>query len=328
MAQKHLHELLQEDQEPFLLKSYIADRRSQIGGPSEKTQLQIRKRKPISQNSNFSLNFCKNACFSSFHNDSPDPRKSPLFEFPSPIKSPCRSPNKNAIFLQIPAKTAALLLEAALRIQKAKQKNEDKNGSGLFGSLKRKLALTQRNRSRKREKDGDGVIKASVKDILRWDSSVGRRKSFNEKNEVVVAEGRSASEISACDEMRFSCSCNGRPSSAVWSESNEDKSLDLDLDTCSSSQSDDSEEDMEFASCEKRFCESPFQFVLERSPSCGRRTPDFSSPVTSPSRRIKEVCLFVNVFLFKDLLVRFGQFLQFLAGMSLLNDMYTLRFYC
>ncbi|KAL5807544.1 hypothetical protein ACOSQ4_030277 [Xanthoceras sorbifolium] len=306
MTQKHLHELLQEDQEPFQLKNYIADRRCQLERSSQsKTQLlQLKKRKPVSQNSNFTSNFCKNACFFSFNElSSPDPRKSPLFEFPSPAKkSPGRSPN--AIFLNIPARTAALLLEAALRIQKqssSKPKTQSKNVSfSLFGALRKKL--THRNKTQKLESSGDGVNKVSVKDILRWDSSVGRRtKSYKDKNETVGVEVKSASEISAC-EMGFSCSCNGRPSSAVWSESNEDKSLDLDLETsCSSSQceDDDSEQEIEFVSkdrenaadfdsCDKHFCESPFRFVLQKSPSSGCRTPDFSSPATSPSRHKKE----------------------------------------
>jgi len=113
MAQKHLHELLKEDQEPFFLKNYIADRRCQLKRPSPKTHLQVKKRKPISETPSFPGNFCKNACFFSFQ-DSPDLRKSPLFDFSSPAKSPCRSPN--AIFLQIPARTATLLLEAAMQM--------------------------------------------------------------------------------------------------------------------------------------------------------------------------------------------------------------------
>lgn len=294
MAQKHLHELLQEDQEPFQLKSYIADRCLQLTKASPRTQIQVKKRKPISQASKFPSNFCKNACFFSFH-DSPDPRKSPLFEFPSPAKSPCRSPN--AIFLHIPARTAALLLEAALRIQKqsSKQKTQNKNNAfGLFGSLRRKL--THRNRTRKREDNGDGV-KVSVKDILRWDSSVGRRRSsYDQKNHQVKEQIMGLEEKSTC-ELGFSCSYNGRPSSAVWSESNEDKSLDLDLETSCSSQSENFEveiDDTDFASCEKRFCESPFRFVLQTSPSPGRKTPDFSSPAISPIRHKKEVCLFMS----------------------------------
>ncbi|PQM39016.1 uncharacterized protein Pyn_23872 [Prunus yedoensis var. nudiflora] len=290
MAQKHLHELLKEDQEPFLLKNYIADKRCELKRPSPKTHLQVKKRRPISQVSNFPGNLCKNACFLSLH-DSPDLRKSPLFEFSSPAaRSPCKSPN--AIFLQIPNRTAALLVEAAMRIQKqsssSKPKTQNKNHSfGLFGSFLKRL--TTRNRTQKREIRGDG-LKVSVKDILRWDSSVGRRKISNEeKTESCLAvEEQTASEISTGCEVCFSSSsCTGRPSSAVWSETNEDKSLDLDT-ASSSSQSEDSEV-IEFVTqlrvdsaclcnCEKisnGFCDSPFRFVLQttpRRPAAGRRT--------------------------------------------------------
>ncbi|XP_015901978.3 uncharacterized protein LOC107434963 [Ziziphus jujuba] len=301
MAQKHLHELLKEDQEPFLLKNYIADRCGQLKRPSPKTHLQVKKRKPITEASNFPGYFCKNACFFSFH-DSPDLRKSPLFEFSSPAKSPCKG-GSNAIFLHIPARTAALLLEASLRIQKQsttsskpKTHNNNNNGFGLFGSLLKRL--THRNRNRKREIEGDGV-KISVKDILRWDSSVGHRKLSSEKQrmeekKVAGVEDQSVSEISGNEIGIVSCPCTGRPSSAVWSESNEEKSLDLE--TSSSGLSDDSEE-IEFLSRlregggddDKGFCQSPFRFVLQRSPSTsGRRTPEFSSPVTSPSRHKTE----------------------------------------
>ncbi|GLT31573.1 hypothetical protein SLA2020_063020 [Shorea laevis] len=277
MAQKHLHELLQEDQEPFVLKNYIADRRSQFKRPLPKTHIQVKKRKPISQTSKFPSNFCKNACLFSFH-ESPDPRKSPLFEFSSPVKSPCRSPN--TIFLNIPARTATLLLEAALRIQKqsSKTKPQTKN-NGLFGFFLNRL--TNKNRNGKKEISGGGV-KASVKDILRWDSSVERRKPFQENGKPTSAVKTASPEIGSY-EKGFSSSGNGsRRSSAVWSESNEEKSLDLDLDPSSSCESDDFEENGNY------FSDSPFHFVLQRSPSSGHQTPVFSSPVTSPSRRKRQ----------------------------------------
>ncbi|KAJ8899575.1 hypothetical protein K2173_018549 [Erythroxylum novogranatense] len=300
MAQKHsLHELLQEDQEPFFLKDYIAHR---LKTTSSITSLQVKKPKSVSPNSNFNHMFCKNACVFSFTN-SPDPRKSPLFEFQSPARNPCKSPN--AIFLNIPARTAAVLLEAALRIQKQsspsqKARTQNKNnGFGLFGSILK--TLKNRNKTRKREISGQSV-NVSVKDILKWDPSVGRKKLSKAKSENLVQEStkvgvkvKSASDLGAC-ETSFSCSFNRRPSSAVWSESNEDKSLDLDLETSSSS-NDQLDEDKElvrnvefiskdgvsnFVSYDNHFCESPFHFVLRRSHSPGRSTPDFSSPVGSP----------------------------------------------
>lgn len=194
-----------------------------------------------------------------------------------------------------------------MRIQKhssssaSKSQTRNKNpGFGLFGSILKRLT----NRSKKREiEGGDGVKVVSVKDILRWDSSgVGHRKSSSNESMkmqtkmVALEDNKSASsELS----LSHSCSCNGRPSSAVWSESNEDKSLDLD--SSISSQSVDLEvieflskqrPETDFACCDKHFCESPFRFVLQRSPSSssGRRTPEFQSPAASPSHHKNEVC--------------------------------------
>lgn len=266
-AQKHLHELLKEDQEPFLLNNYISHKRNQIKRSSSYTTLQLKKQKPPPTRT---INLCKNACFFSFQN-TPDIRKSPLFELSSPVKSP----------LRIPAKTASLLLEAALKIQSKKPNSKNKSFR-VFGSFFKKL--TQRNRSKKSENEEN----VSVKDILRWDSSIGRRhrKSFNS---IVEEEENKGFEV---------CSCNGRPScSGVWSESNEDKSLDME--TSSSGHSCESVEEVEFVMSKKKenvdcacfdphgfFCESPFRFALERSASSssGRRTPEFFSPAESPRR--------------------------------------------
>ncbi|TKY62024.1 hypothetical protein E2542_SST11879 [Spatholobus suberectus] len=264
MAQKYLHELLEEDQEPFLLNKYISDRRSQMKGPSPKTSLQVKKRKPTNPNANFPGNLCKNACLFSL-TDTPDLRKSPLFELASPAKSPCKSPN--AIFLHIPSRTAALLLEAALRIQKhsspASRPKTKAQSFGLLGSLYKRL--TQRNHNRRKEIQGGGV-KVSVKDTLRWDSSVGRRKKVSKANKETVNVNVNVN----------ACSYNGRASSAVWSESNEDKSLDME--TSSSGYS----EEVHFVTNHKHspcFCESPFRFVLQTSsPSSGHHTPELPSP--------------------------------------------------
>ncbi|XP_065856917.1 uncharacterized protein [Euphorbia lathyris] len=252
-AQKPLHQLLQEDQEPFLLTNYIADRRFQLHKPSlspaRRSHLQVKKLHPVSVSHNF--------CFFSINN-SPEV-KSPIFEFKSPAatgRSPCnnKSPNSSSIFLHVPAKTASLLLEAAVRIQKQKQKQKQSsssrssNGFGLFGSLIKRI--TQR---KKREiccgGGGDGSGSVSVKDIIL------RRRKEDEK-------------------MRFSS----------------------ELETSSSSQSDGEEEEefvtklidsngiSDFDSFDDLFCDSPFHFVLRRSPSSGHRTPVFSSPATSPNK--------------------------------------------
>ncbi|KAE8690549.1 hypothetical protein F3Y22_tig00110895pilonHSYRG00797 [Hibiscus syriacus] len=250
MAQKHLHELLQEDQEPFVLRKKKS---------SPKAHLQINRRKPITQISNFPSNFCKSACFFSFHDATTDPGKSPLFEFPSPAKSPCKS--SGAIFLHIPSSSSALLLEAALRIQKQSKTKNNGASSGLFGSILKRL--THRNKNRKREISNDG---GQV-------STVGR---INPRHRKALSEH-----------------C-GPPSSAVWSE----KSMDLDTSCSCSHQSEDFEEiftskyvlqsNSAFSSFDEHFCESPFHFVLQKSPSFTHRTPLFSSPSTSPNRLQKE----------------------------------------
>ncbi|XP_054803604.1 uncharacterized protein LOC129306859 [Prosopis cineraria] len=295
MAQKHLRELLKEDQEPFLLKKFISDRRSQLKRPSPKSSMQLKKRRPrpMHQNSNLPVNFCKHACFFSFPN-TPDPRKSPLFQLPSPAKSTSASPNP--IFLHIPARTAALLLEAALRIQKQssaspKTKPQQKsNAFGLFGSFFKRL--TQRNRNRKQEIEGERAG-APVKEILRWDSSTGPGElsnGFSEKTD--SQKDNNVSDLSAC-EVELLCSCNGRPSSAFWSESNEDKSLGME--TSISSQGGEFEEFdflsklsniTECACCDDNaLCQSPFRFVLLSSPSSASRTPELASPASSPGHR-------------------------------------------
>lgn len=229
MAQKHLHELLQEDQEPFLLKNYIADRRCQLKKSPPKTHLQLHKPKPISQNSNFPLNFCRKACFFSFH-DSPDLNKSPLFQ--------PKTPNTNG------------------------------TAFGLFGSILKRL--THRTKNPKSETTTKGT-KVSVKDILRWDSTVGKNN--------VMSEDKCSSS-----------SYIGRPTSDVWSQSNEE----MDMDTsCSSFPSGVFEEvfisnevvgnNSAFASFDKHFSQSPLRFVLQRSPS-------FSA--TSPSLHERKVSAF------------------------------------
>ncbi|KAK7337199.1 hypothetical protein VNO77_17761 [Canavalia gladiata] len=248
MAQKYLHELLKEDQEPFVLNKYISDRRSEMKRPSPKTSLQVKKRKSMNPNSSFAGNLCKSACLFSFP-DTPELRKSPLLEFASPVKSPCKSPN--AIFLHIPSRTAALLLEAALRIHKPSSKPKTKAQSfGLFGSFFKRLT------HRKRE---------AVKDVLSWDSSAASTKLSN------------ANEDSEDLNKRV----NGRPSSAFWSESNED--ISLDMETSSSAHSHDQySQTLHFLTNNNQcacFCESPFRFVLQTStPSSGHHTPELPSP--------------------------------------------------
>ncbi|KAL2502626.1 hypothetical protein Fot_36474 [Forsythia ovata] len=246
-----LCELLKEDQEPFQLKSYIEQRRSHL----KETTLQVKKRKPIILETTAKrTTLCKQACFFSFQS-SPDIRKSPFHD----LYSPCKSPN-GAVFLHIPAGTAALLADAAMRIHKhkSKPKTQIKNvGFGLFGSILKRLK--DRNNNKKR--------------------------AIGVKNEAKLEE-----EGKMDTENRISCSCNNsRISSAGWSEYNEEKSIDLETSTssCRSEYSEIINDNI--VSCENRFCVSPFRFSLQTSPSLsGHLTPDFCSPSASPIRHKKQ----------------------------------------
>ncbi|CAA0830410.1 Unknown protein [Striga hermonthica] len=246
MARKQfLRELLAEDQEPFRLNTFIADRRrSHLNNPPS---LHLRKRRPPSA-------LRRHACFLSFQN-SPDARKSPLFVPPSPAKCPR---------LHVPSRTAALLVEAAMRIHKHHQQQQPRPkahgaktvGLGLFGSFLKRLK--DRSSRSKRRVVGDSDF-----------------KSYN-GNATSVEE----------DDVRVSVSCS---CSNNWTENNEDnnKSLDSDEDSTSDCGSEDINSD--FKCRQTRFCPSPFVFSLQRTPSSpGRRTPDFCSPAASPSRRVNQ----------------------------------------
>nr|GMC79571.1 zinc-regulated protein 8-like [Ipomoea batatas] len=169
MQQKkqYLHELLREEQEPFQLNTYIADRRCENRRlpPPPKTSVQLKK------------------CSATKRSLSPNGR----------------------VRLNVPARTAALLLDAALRIQKQQQQGEKRArpqiGLGLFGSILKRLK--DRNRNKKREIKND------------------QRKD----DENVVNEGVEVKNGNGGDE-RLGVSYS-RLSSAGWSESNEEKSLDL-----------------------------------------------------------------------------------------------------
>ncbi|KAH0907998.1 hypothetical protein HID58_039825 [Brassica napus] len=282
-SQRHLKDLLEEDQEPFQLQSYISDRRCQINPPA--THLQVKKRRAISQNAGLPSRFCRNACFFSLR-ESPDPNKSPLFE-PKSLNQ-----RQNAMFVNIPARTASMLLEAAVRIQKHSSSEGSKtrtrnagNAFGIFGSVLKKL--THR---KKREISGgnDGDRVSSVKNMVSWESPLVRK--------IVTRKSKRETQNPASEPQLSRRSS----SSGVWSESviNEERSYDCDFETSISSRSGSDGLD-EFASElmnggdfseDKRFCESPFHFVLQTMPSTsGFRTPNFSSPAASPRHDCQEM---------------------------------------
>ncbi|CAI8614799.1 unnamed protein product [Vicia faba] len=191
MPQKYLHQLLKEEQEPFLLKNYISDRRNQLKITT------FNKIQNTNSNFNFNINLCKNSsCFFSFPG-TPDFRKSPLFELTSPVKSPCKS-----------SRTAALLLEAALRIHKHSSSSSSNHktktkGFGLFGSLFKRIK--QINQNRKREINNENV---SVKDILnskKFDSHrVNKSIPFQTETSCSGYSERIIHEACACYHSTFS----------------------------------------------------------------------------------------------------------------------------
>ncbi|XXG64973.1 hypothetical protein AAC387_Pa05g2789 [Persea americana] len=287
MAEKHLYELLKEKQEPFVLKNYINERRCPLKRPVAQTQLQPIRRKPISQNPSFPSNLCKNPCLLPFFDS--HPTKSPLFDFHSPPKTPCR--NSNTVFLNVPSRTAALLLESALRIQKQSSSSlrMKNSSSGFFNSVLKRIAL--RKRTQKREICGK-ESQVSLKDMLKWDS-LYRMHEFAETTENSPTT-EAFSEKEGTPDLDFLCS----PERSDWWMGLEEKSEGLESSTsCSSSRSEELEDmevgeerEDEFRSCEKGFCSSPFRFLgVEGWEESGFRTPDFGSPAESPGRQKTEV---------------------------------------
>ncbi|XP_075491993.1 uncharacterized protein LOC142530102 [Primulina tabacum] len=248
-----LHELLKENQEPFHLKNYIAERRSLLKNPAQKTVLQIKKQRPIESAASTCFtkpgNLCKHACFLSFQN-SPDVRRSP---FPSPLKSPCKSPRGGAtVFLHVPSRTAAMLVEAAMKIQKQQQSKTNKPRLGLFGSLLKRLKDRSKNKN-------PAIVNNEI------------RPSTNHQHEL---EGKIEENV------RISCSCDNRAAELEASTS-----------SCGYRNLEDMV-DNDFISEDTLFCESPFRFSLRRSPSCSGsnagQTPEFCSPAASPRLPVKQ----------------------------------------
>lgn len=132
-----LHELLQQDQEPFHLDTYISDKRSHLNSSSLHL---IRRTSAVPET-------CTNLC-SLF--SSPDVGKPPSPHILSPAVSPCSSPCAGA-FLHVPSRTAALLVEAAMRIQKQRQSSKPKAqimnvGLSLFRSFLKILKHRSKNK--------------------------------------------------------------------------------------------------------------------------------------------------------------------------------------
>lgn len=156
MAQKHLHELLKEDQEQF----YTANKRFHLKTLNFSSSLPMKKTQKLIHQTPIS-NFCKNTCFFSFH-DSPDLRKNPLY-LPSP--APEKSPEKGKFVLHVPARTAALLLEAAMRIQKQQSSSKSKVKFGVFGSILKKLKDRNGNKNGENSRINSEINEEKLMDL-------------------------------------------------------------------------------------------------------------------------------------------------------------------
>ncbi|MED6193473.1 hypothetical protein PIB30_019769 [Stylosanthes scabra] len=275
-----LHELLSQDQEPFLLTNYISHKQNQL------TIHSSHKPRTLKTSTLFPIHhLCKNAlCFNSSSSSAPtttpDFTKSPLFRI-SPCSARASSSPPNAIFLHVPARTASILLEAAIRIQNysnSRNNNNNNGGFGFFGSFFRRFTQRGRRNKRQIQQDDNNNVKwkkkkkkkkQKVKDLLKLELDSGGRTMEEEDEKRKEEKGNVMVDTS---EVGFRCSCSEE---RVCSSSSNAGSCCFVVD-----------DDNDF------FCESPFRFVLQRSPSAtsssGRRTPEFSSPASSPNHHRTE----------------------------------------
>ncbi|KAL9269978.1 hypothetical protein AKJ16_DCAP21727 [Drosera capensis] len=144
--QKYLKDFLREEhlgeeQEPFHLPNPLT-KKTKSHNPNPKTS---------------SSSFYKYPCFSSITVSS---TTSPLIRYSatSTSLSPLpRGGQNGGQFLHVPSKTAALLLEAAVRIQKQNSKSKSKNGRfGILGSVLRRLRGKNRSSQNRARIGGDG----------------------------------------------------------------------------------------------------------------------------------------------------------------------------
>ncbi|XP_073148287.1 uncharacterized protein [Henckelia pumila] len=241
----HLHELLKQEQEPFHLKTYLAEKCCQLQKPTPKTTLRLRKHR----------NLCKKVCFSSSQDSSlylkkPALKKPAFLQFLSSLNNSCKYPTDAAPSLHVPTH---LLVEG-----RAKPKSQLKNDRlGLFGSILRRFHDSDDNKMR---------VTAEGNNLTR----------NGPKNEAICQEN----VRKPCSWQHV----NGRLSSVYWLDSNDEKSTEWEAST-SSYRSKESESIGDFTSPEGRFCSSSFRFTMGKSPpSSGGQTPDFCTPVASPNR--------------------------------------------
>ncbi|KAM3288248.1 putative protein isoform X1 [Capsicum chacoense] len=291
MAQKHLHELLQEDQEPF----YIAKRHINFSTPKT-SSLQVKKiQKPII-NQTPTSKFCKNTCFSSFH-DSPDLRKSPLY-LPSPAPVKCQENGK--FVLHVPARTATLLLEAAMRIQKQQSSSKAKKQIkkvkfGVFGSILKRL------KDRNGTKDDVYNRSDTLVDLMHGETFSTLDCSFSKDRKDTLVEMLSKT---ACDETSWSSTLAEMLSTDSYDRSLRsspfleptnimyDESLNIPSCPCNNKGvlniENKEEKFMDLENYRNNGDFSPFRFSLQRCSSSGDVMPEFKSPAASPMCHKKE----------------------------------------
>ncbi|KAL8140559.1 hypothetical protein V2J09_006580 [Rumex salicifolius] len=154
---RNLKELLKEEQEPF-----------QTHNPKK--------------NASFPSSFRRNACFCTSSTSSPDPfRKSALFFLPA---------NKNpsdALFLHVPPKTAALLLEAALRVHNNSNSKPriHYSGFGLLNSLIKRLRIRTRTQ----------IPKTGDDDMVRWAKTSGTASNISDSSSFASSFSDNANEF-------------------------------------------------------------------------------------------------------------------------------------
>lgn len=132
----------------------------------------------------FPVTFCKNVCFN-VKSYSPDLNgASPVFNLPkSPVK-----------LLHIPSKTAALLLEAALRIHK----HSSKKHANRFGSVLKKLSIKQHKQSHTEPQTTSFTKSASGSGKVMSDSDMEFCYSGRRIDDAVCSEDKSLDTDTSC----------------------------------------------------------------------------------------------------------------------------------
>ncbi|MQL76835.1 hypothetical protein Taro_009238, partial [Colocasia esculenta] len=202
MAGRHLHELLREEQEPFALNRFIDERRCQLRRPPSGNpppsrlhrhthphthhRLQIKRHVPdVLEHRAFSPSALVKSPSSPFipRRDPFDAKRSPLLHLPVE-----KSPSSASRI------TAALLLEAAMRIQKQQEQEQQQQGRkkrrkrrkkketdnpsrrfglGFLACVLKRLVVGKRQRGITGEGEAEPPFDVPAKDLLKWEARYG-----------------------------------------------------------------------------------------------------------------------------------------------------------